>query len=49
MDRTKTLFSFTLLAIAVTTAGCGLNQQSRFQSHFLPPGRFPRVEPSLIH
>src|SRR5689334_20989175 len=36
-DRTKKLFSFTLVAVAVTTAGCAFNQQSKFQMHFLPP------------
>jgi membrane-bound lytic murein transglycosylase D len=34
----KTFFSFSLLAVAVvTTAGCGFNQQSKFQMSFLPP------------
>jgi membrane-bound lytic murein transglycosylase D len=36
-NRTKTLFSFLLLVVAFTTAGCGLNQQSKFQMSFLPP------------
>src|SRR5215469_7243791 len=36
--RKKTFFSPSLLAVAViTTAGCGFNQQSRFQMSFLPP------------
>src|SRR5690242_6592286 len=35
-DRTKTLFSFFALAAALTTAGCGFNQQARFQMSFLP-------------
>jgi membrane-bound lytic murein transglycosylase D len=33
--RTKTLFF--LAAVAFTTAGCGLNQPSRFRMAFLPP------------
>ena len=36
-DRTKTLFSFFVITVAVTTAGCGLNEQSGFQTAFLPP------------
>ena len=36
-NRTKTLFSCSLLAVAVATAGCGINQQSRFQNSFFPP------------
>jgi membrane-bound lytic murein transglycosylase D len=35
--RKKTLFSFLLAAVAFTTAGCGLNQSSRFRMAFLPP------------
>jgi len=35
--RKKTLFSCLPLAVAFTTAGCGINQQSRFQNSFLPP------------
>ena len=34
--RKKTLFSFFLAAVALT-AGCGLNQSSRFRMAFLPP------------
>jgi membrane-bound lytic murein transglycosylase D len=33
----KTLFSFFLVAAALTTAGCGLNQSSGFRMAFLPP------------
>jgi membrane-bound lytic murein transglycosylase D len=40
--RTKTLFFF-LLAVALTTAGCGANQPSRFHMSFLPPA--PRTAP----
>jgi len=36
-DRTKTLFSFFVVTVALTTAGCGINQQSSFQTFFLPP------------
>jgi hypothetical protein len=36
-NRTKTLFSFTLLAAAISTIGCGVSQPSRFQTSFLPP------------
>jgi len=35
-DRTKTFGSFFVLAAAVTAAGCGFNQQNRFQTSFLP-------------
>jgi membrane-bound lytic murein transglycosylase D len=35
--RNQTLFSCSLLAVAISTAGCGINQQSRFQNSFLPP------------
>jgi len=40
--RTKTLFFF-LLAVALTSAGCGANQPSRFHMSFLPPA--PRTAP----
>jgi membrane-bound lytic murein transglycosylase D len=35
--RTETLCSFLLVAVAVTTSGCGYTQQSKFQMSFLPP------------
>ena len=35
--RTKTLFSLFPLAVALSSAGCGYNQQSKFQMSFLPP------------
>jgi membrane-bound lytic murein transglycosylase D len=35
--RNQTILSFALLAVAITTVGCGINQQSRFQTSFLPP------------
>src|SRR5262245_47769871 len=35
-DRTKTFCSFFALATTLTTAGCGFNQQARFQMSFLP-------------
>lgn len=40
-NRTKALFSFLPVAAALLIAGCGLNQQSRFQMSFLPPGPQP--------
>ncbi len=45
-NRTTTLFSFTWLAAAFLTAGCGFNQQSRFQMSFLPPA--PRAAVSGV-
>ncbi|PWU01804.1 MAG: lytic transglycosylase [Terriglobia bacterium] len=40
--RTKTLFSFSALAVAVFgTVSCGYNQQTRFQMSFLPPAPRP--------
>ncbi len=35
--RTETLCTFSLLAVAVVTSGCGYTQQSKFQMSFLPP------------
>src|ERR1035441_8905039 len=35
--RTKTLFFFFVAAVALATAGCGLNQPARFRMAFLPP------------
>jgi len=35
--RTTTLSFFFVAAVALTTAGCGLNQPSRFRMAFLPP------------
>src|ERR1700686_2181425 len=57
-DRTKVVLQFTVLAIALATAGCGYNQQSRFQMSFLPPAPLgaahaveiaepPSVQPNL--
>jgi membrane-bound lytic murein transglycosylase D len=37
VDRNQTLFSCSLLAVAIATVGCGVTQQSRFQNSFLPP------------
>jgi membrane-bound lytic murein transglycosylase D len=46
-DRTKRFYSFLLpvavLAAAVTTAGCALNQQTKFQMSFLPAARHSAV------
>lgn len=39
--RNQTLFSCSLLAVAITTAGCGISQQTRFQNSFLPPATHP--------
>jgi len=57
-DRTKVFFQFTVLALVLATAGCGYNQQSRFQMSFLPPAPLgashdvelaepPAVQPNL--
>ena len=54
-DRMKTLFSFIVASVALTTAGCGYVQQSKFQMSFLPPA--PRsaspvvdiVPPPVVH
>src|ERR1035437_4465651 len=35
--RTSTLCSFSLLAVAVVTSGCGYTQQSKFQMSFHTP------------
>ncbi len=35
-DRKQTFLSFSLLAVALLTAACGYNQQTRFQTSFLP-------------
>src|SRR5438477_12761920 len=35
-DRTKTFYSFFLVAAAVAMSACGLNQQTRFQMSFRP-------------
>ena len=45
--RTKTLFFLFVGAVAFTTAGCGINQPSRFRMAFLPPASHssgPEVE-----
>ncbi len=36
-NRTKTLFSCSVLAVALTSAGCSVSQQSKFQNSFFPP------------
>ncbi len=43
--RTTGWFSYLALAAAISTAGCGINQQSRFQTSFLPPA--PRSGPAV--
>jgi membrane-bound lytic murein transglycosylase D len=35
-DRTKTFYSFIVLALILSTAACGQHQQTRFQMAFLP-------------
>jgi peptidoglycan lytic transglycosylase D len=35
--RNQTVWSCSLLAVAITTGGCGISQQSSFQNSFLPP------------
>lgn len=45
-DRTKPLYFFTLVAALLTLAGCGFNQQSRFQLSFLPAAPAPLTAPS---
>src|SRR5215471_1299748 len=46
VNRTKTLFSFPLVVGVLTTVSCGYNQQSKFQSFFLPPAPYT-VRPSV--
>ena len=50
--RTKVICSFLALATAISTAGCGFNQQSRFQMSFLPtaphPGALDLPEPPPV-
>ncbi len=43
--RKKTFFSCSLLAAVIAGAGCGMNQQSRFQMALLPPAPKPLVIP----
>lgn len=54
--RYRTHFVFLALATAISSAGCGYNQQARFQMSFLPPAPHspaielpepPPVEPNL--
>ncbi|MBZ5578832.1 MAG: transglycosylase SLT domain-containing protein [Acidobacteriia bacterium] len=46
-DRTKRFSSVLVLAIALTAAGCGYTQQSKFQTSFLPPAPRPSALASL--
>src|ERR1022692_1791466 len=54
-DRMKTLFSFIVASVALTTAGCGYFQQSKFQMSFLPPAPHSAspvvdiVPPPVVH
>jgi membrane-bound lytic murein transglycosylase D len=43
-DRTKTFYYLILLAAVILTAGCGYNQQSKFQMSFLPPAPHPAAD-----
>jgi membrane-bound lytic murein transglycosylase D len=45
-NRTKTLFCFSTLAAVVTSTSCGISQQSKFQTSFLPPA--PRASAVMI-
>jgi len=58
-DRTKVFFQFAVFAMTFAAAGCGYNQQSRFQMSFLPPAPHgaanavelaepPAIEPNLF-
>ncbi len=40
-NRTKTLFSVSVCAVALISGGCGYTQPSRFQTSFLPPAPRP--------
>ena len=41
--RNRTLFSFALSAVAITTTSCTITQQARFQNSFLPPATYVTV------
>src|SRR5450432_2555262 len=58
-DRTKVFSQFAVFAMTLAAAGCGYNQQSRFQMSFLPPAPHgaayavelaepPAIEPNLF-
>ncbi|HWC96479.1 MAG TPA: transglycosylase SLT domain-containing protein [Candidatus Sulfopaludibacter sp.] len=52
--RTKALFSCVVVTGALTTAACGINQQSKFQMSFLPPAAHSAAtpgdtEPPIVH
>lgn len=44
-DRKTTFLSYSLLAAAIASSGCGISQQSKFQTAFLPPAPRPLVVP----
>lgn len=43
MDARKTFLSYSLLAAAIASSGCGISQQSKFQMALLPPAPKPLV------
>ncbi len=45
MDARKTFLSYSLLAAAIASSGCGISQQSKFQMALLPPAPKPLVVP----
>src|SRR4051794_2011013 len=48
-NRTKTALSFFVLVATLTTAGCGMNQTTRFRTSFLPaPPPAASVETSTL-
>src|SRR5215469_15856840 len=49
--RTKAILFFILLTLAILSASCGFNQQSRFQNSFLPSAPYstpPDLEPAPV-
>jgi membrane-bound lytic murein transglycosylase D len=47
-DRTRTFYSFLLLAAILTTGACGYNQQTKFQMSFLPTAPHTAVSESGV-
>jgi peptidoglycan lytic transglycosylase D len=47
-DRKQTFLSFSVLAVALLTAACGYNQQTRFQTSFLPAAPRAAEQPADI-
>ena len=46
MDRTKIIYSFPAIALALATAGCQLESHARFRTAFLPPA--PHADPTTL-